>query len=116
MRHILSAIAAIALLLTPALAAADTFAFNPVDSVVLGEADGYRSIAVTGRTGSGESTTIVLLTNEYPDDAARARIEGCHRQAVIAMSKPGRWRFTAVGNLYGGNHYYVQQCGLTRID
>lgn len=119
MRNVLSALAAAALLLIPAIAAADTIVFNPVDSVLLGDPDdGYRAVEVTGRTGSGESTTIVLLAYNSGGDMERDRIEGCYRQAVIAMNKPGRWRFTATARLIwsGHNRYYIQQCGLSRID
>jgi hypothetical protein len=119
MRHVLSAVASTALLLIPALATADTFVFNPVDSVFLGQpGGGDRAVEVTGLTGSGESTTIVLMAFDVGGDMERDRIEGCYRQAVIAMNKPGRWRFTAIARRMstGENRYYIQRCGLTRID
>jgi hypothetical protein len=117
MRHSIIALAATLAAAVPAVAAADTFAFSTVDTVVVGEdgENGYsNAMLVTGlRDGQNAPTTSLLVDNLEHSP----RLERCYRMAIIAMSKPGRWRFTVDTWVSSwGSIHFIDRCGLTRVD
>jgi hypothetical protein len=115
MRTILTTVLVAAALAVPAVASADTLTFVAVDSTLLGTLEGHDVLTVTGRfDGDGTTRTVHLRDSDSRD----GRTDRCNRQAILAMSKPGRWRLTVIGDLVwpGSGWYDLRRCGLTRID
>jgi hypothetical protein len=114
MRHLLASLAlGTALLAAPAFAAADVLDFDALDSVFVGPGNSSADeVTVTGRlAGEASSVTMTLYANSYFVD----RLERCYRLALMALNKPGRWRFTVDGQR-AGNRVFATRCGVTRID
>jgi hypothetical protein len=112
MRYIIASVLATATLAIPAVASADTLTFAAVDRILTGgSASSALTLNVTGRL-DGEDAVRTVALQAYTESVH----DVCNRQAILAMSKPGRWHFVAVVSAQDGNHYRVSQCGLTRID
>jgi hypothetical protein len=76
--------------------------FDTVDAVEVGGTGGGPRVIVTGvQTGESTPTTIEFTFFNNTDTASH-----CHRLAVLAMSKPGRFQFAIFtrsgGSLDGG--------------
>jgi hypothetical protein len=81
---------------SPAAAAAgDLFSFETVDAV---EVDDYLHITITGvLAGDTEASTYTFTASANSDRAAAAVANArCERLALLAMSKPGKYVFSAL--------------------
>lgn len=90
----------------PAAAAPVTQTFDTVDTVEL-KLSGYYTFIVSGIL-VGQTTTSTL-TFQVSNSSIW---EQCQRFAVIAMDKPGKYRFAVVGDLNSNNIYFVNSCKL----
>jgi hypothetical protein len=115
MRHLLALLLATTTLAAPAVAVADIMIFVTVDSTRAGGiGNNANTVRVTGRLEGQEAARTI----EVRSAAGESVHEQCNRQAIIAMSKPGRWHFVVEGPTYANepNRIYARECGLTRID
>jgi hypothetical protein len=115
MRHLLTLLLATTALAVPATALADVLTFATVDSTRAGGVSSSAPvIRVTGRLEGQDAARTI----EVRSTTGEALHEQCNRQAIIAMSKPGRWHFVVEGYSYADqpNRFYARECGLTRID
>lgn len=93
-------------------AAAITHTFDTVDAVeiISPSSNDANAIIVTGiRTGQTTATTVTFLFGNAVDHARQ-----CERFALIAMAKPGKYRF-AIG-VHTGGSYYGSGCKLIRVN
>jgi hypothetical protein len=98
-----------AALLVPAVAAADVHRFTIVESAALTTRvhdTNYTYLEIAGRLDSGDPVSAAY--NRYQDSVdANKRLEHCHKVAMIALSKPGKYileiDFRATGSRPGGN-------------
>lgn len=96
-------------LLVPAVAVADVHRFTVVESAALttrsyGSNNTYLDIG--GRLESGDAVTAAYSRFGDSTDANK-RLEHCHKVAMIALSKPGKYileiDFRSTGSTPGGN-------------
>jgi hypothetical protein len=103
------AIASLILAIPQPAAATITTEFDTVDAVeIANNSSNSYLVIVTGiRTGESAPTTQTFgVTNSTNSDDSRVR--QCERFAVLAMSKPGKYRFGI-----GGGSYSSGGCKLT---
>ena len=98
------------------MAAAEVITFETVDRVIVGDlswSDSVPIMFIAGTTSDGaQRIERIRLQVQSPEHEVT-----CQRFAMLALTKPGRYRLTVEGDRSTWMMLFdTYQCGLTRID
>jgi hypothetical protein len=119
--RLLAGAAALALLASPAVAAAEVHEYQTIDAVetaavqILGT---YVMLAITGTLANGAAHTAQYVGYYGSTSSGQAEaIQGCQRMALMALSRPGRFTLRVTDTPSDQSQYtLLLRCKLVRND
>ena len=114
----LSALLVAAALAVPAVAAADVHVYTRVNEATV-QPDGYDAILTIDGVGQGGARTFHYLIQNATGERGgytMSLAEVCYRNAMLALSKPGRYTLKLTFDVAHPGYGRVESCSLRRVE